>query len=75
MSTITPRSVGPKVVRNEAKHKYVSAHPTKPLGVQDDFTKEINDYGFRPVVVYHNLAPAELYEKVRSEFFCGWGNP
>ena len=61
------RDAGPRVVRNEPRHPYV---PTSPRALEltgSGFVKAISDAGLRPVTVYHNLAVAELYEKVRGD--------
>ena len=33
--------------------------------VRGGFLRAMSDAGLKPTVVYHNLTPAELYEKVR----------
>lgn len=34
------------------------------------FLRAMSDAGLKPTVVYHNLTPAELYEKVRLSWVC-----
>jgi hypothetical protein len=36
-------------------------------GARSTFMSAMSDAGLKPTVVYHNLTPAELYEKVRRE--------
>jgi hypothetical protein len=44
--------------------------PPRPLTQQEleisrtGFLRAMSDAGLKPTVVYHNLSPAELYEKV-----------
>ena len=35
---------------------------------QRTFMSAMSDSGLKPTVVYHNLSPAELYEKVSRSF-------
>lgn len=35
-------------------------------GARSTFMSAMSDAGLKPTVVYHNLTPAELYEKVRA---------
>lgn len=37
-------------------------HRLEPL--EGEFMNQMSDRGLSPTVVYHNLCPAELYEKV-----------
>lgn len=58
----TTDRVGPKVVRGEKK-------PNEPIAKKlesqrSGFMRAMSDSGLKPTVVYHNLTPAELYEKV-----------
>jgi len=55
------RSSGPKVVMGEK-----SAFPAKDNTIEQvrgGFLRAMSDAGLKPTVVYHNLTPAELYEK------------
>ena len=45
----------------------VQAPPvTSVEGARNTFMSAMSDCGLKPTVVYHNLTPAELYEKVRA---------
>lgn len=56
------RTVGPKVVRGEKTAQNVPI--AKKLESQrTGFMAAMSDSGLKPTVVYHNLTPAELYEK------------
>jgi phosphoenolpyruvate carboxykinase (ATP) len=53
------RSTGPKVVKTEKK-----GDPRQVVeGARVTFMSAMSDAGLKPTVVYHNLTPAELYEK------------
>lgn len=55
---------------------YGEQGPTSPRTTADrtsGFVKAMSDAGLKPVIVYHNLSPAELYEKVRGEGVRGAG--
>ena len=47
-------SAGPRIVKSDR----ADAAP------QVGFLRAMSDAGLKPTVVYHNLTPAELYEKV-----------
>jgi dolichyl-phosphate-mannose--protein O-mannosyl transferase len=40
-------------------------------GARSTFMSAMSDAGLKPTVVYHNLSPAVLYEKVRAERHAG----
>lgn len=42
----------------------VSGGGSAPEGARKNFMSAMSDCGLKPTVVYHNLTPAELYEKV-----------
>lgn len=63
------REAGPRIVTREPKHLYVPQSPRAREGFEEGQTElvkemfhEMGDIGLKPVIVYHNLAPAELYE-------------
>ncbi|KAK9814537.1 hypothetical protein WJX72_007563 [[Myrmecia] bisecta] len=59
----TARAVGPKIVRGDSK---AIPGPKPGFGLESQrsgFMRAISDAGLKPTVVYHNLTPAELYEK------------
>ena len=48
-----------------------SYQPPTPNTVEQmrgGFLRAMSDAGLKPTVVYHNLTPSELYEKVRNIF-------
>ncbi len=61
----TPRA-GPKVIKRQGSlapaDLTVGYHRLEPL--EGEFMNQMSDRGLSPTVVYHNLSPAELYEKV-----------
>ncbi|KAL4422882.1 hypothetical protein ABPG75_009079 [Micractinium tetrahymenae] len=59
------RRAGPRVVRGEpSPYQPSSPRVMDHSGVSSSgFVKAMSDAGLKPVVVYHNLSPAELYEK------------
>ncbi|PSC71338.1 phosphoenolpyruvate carboxykinase [ATP]-like [Micractinium conductrix] len=62
------RGAGPRVIRGEQS----PYHPSSPRMMDHSsgasgFAKAMSDAGLRPVVVYHNLSPAELYEKALQQ--------
>ncbi|KFM29076.1 Phosphoenolpyruvate carboxykinase [ATP] 1 [Auxenochlorella protothecoides] len=57
------RQTGPRVVKGEPKHAYIPGSPRSLAASGSAFAKHVSDTGLKPVVVYHNLTPAELYEK------------
>lgn len=58
----TQRKQGPKISKQVSIEKNaVGYHRLEPL--EGDFMHQISDRGLKPTVVYHNLSPAELYEK------------
>lgn len=60
------RKAGPRVIRGQAPSGY---HPDSPRSMDSHsihaggFAKAMSDAGLKPMVVFHNLSPAELYEK------------
>ena len=63
------RETGPRVVHREPRHLYVPQSPRSKAAAEREHTEvvremfaEMSDIGLKPVVVYHNLAVAELYE-------------
>jgi phosphoenolpyruvate carboxykinase (ATP) len=56
------RSVGPKVVRGDTKRDAVGGTGRLET-TRSGFLRAMSDAGLKPTVVYHNLTPAELYEK------------
>ena len=60
------RPFGPRVVKGEGKRAATSLPQSPRSLAQNDtnvFIKAMSDAGLKPVIVYHNLSPAELYEK------------
>lgn len=57
------REAGPRVVKGAPKHAYIPGSPRSLEASGSQFAKDVSDSGLKPVVVYHNLTPAELYEK------------
>lgn len=65
----TTRDFGPRVIAREPRHLYIPTSPRSKAAAeaeQTDVVKEMfaemSDIGLKPVVVFHNLAVAELYE-------------
>lgn len=61
--------MGPRVVSREPRHLYLPASPRSRAAAESEQTDvvkemfaEMSDIGLKPVVVYHNLSVAELYE-------------
>lgn len=54
-------------VRRLALNLRTPKPPVPPIPIQ-----AMSDAGLKPLIVYHNLSPAELYEKVRA-WVCVWG--
>ena len=55
------RTAGPRVVKGEPRHIPMPQSP-RSIAKQEGFAKAVSDCGLKPVVVYHNLSPAEYYE-------------
>ena len=61
-------SAGPRVVKGDGPSAF-DLHSTGPSGAfpmsptRVGFLRAMSDAGLKPTVVYHNLTPAELYEK------------
>lgn len=62
-SLATRAGAGPRIIRGEPKHAYIPTSPRSLEASESTFVHGITDAGLKPVVVYHNLTPAELYEK------------
>ncbi|GAB4822262.1 hypothetical protein N2152v2_009308 [Parachlorella kessleri] len=64
------REVGPKISTGRARdgslhHIYAPSSPRAAAAAyeQDEVLHDLSDVGLKPTVVFHNLTPAELYEK------------
>lgn len=57
------RRAGPRVIWGEGSQEYAPGSPRTTADRTSGFVKAMSDAGLKPVVVYHNLSPAELYEK------------
>ncbi|KAI7841208.1 hypothetical protein COHA_005173 [Chlorella ohadii] len=57
------RRAGPRVIWGEGSQDYAPGSPRTTADRTSGFVKAMSDAGLRPVVVYHNLSTAELYEK------------
>ena len=52
---------------------HMQVQPPTPKTVEQmrgGFLRAMSDAGLKPTVVYHNLTPSELYEKVRVSLHC-----
>lgn len=63
------RELGPRVITREPRHLYVPQSPRSKAAAELEHTEvvkemfaEMSDIGLKPVLVFHNLAVAELYE-------------
>ncbi|KAI3430582.1 hypothetical protein D9Q98_005175 [Chlorella vulgaris] len=57
------RRAGPRVIRGTPHECYSPGSPRVTANQSSRFVKAMSDAGLKPVVVYHNLSAAELYEK------------
>lgn len=55
------RPAGPRVVRRAPRHVPMPQSP-RSLAAAEPFVQAVSDAGLKPVHVFHNLSPAELYE-------------
>lgn len=60
--------------RTEPRHlDYSASSPRSLEHTSREFVRGMSDAGLKPVIVYHNLTPAELYEKVGVDEWVGVG--
>lgn len=54
---------GPRILKGDTRASSVPQSPRSLENQTSGFMKAMSDAGLRPVIVYHNLSTAELYEK------------
>lgn len=72
------RGIGPRIAtgrEGSLHHIYAPSSPRAQAAAyeQDELLHDMSDVGLKPTVVYHNLTPAELYEKVGGVEWSGAG--